>query len=122
MALPRQAEGPGTPEKMVAEMGRLGPSVLLPVGSPLMVTWPGVSSVMSTPAGRFSRARVWVGEKGRRKRRREKWCCCRSIVWAAALLEGLLCALSVESWVLNPVILLQARASKSHLMSSLPDH
>jgi hypothetical protein len=74
MTLPRQLEGPGTPENKVAEMGMVGPRVVLPVGSPLMVTWPGVSSVMSTPAGRFSTARVEWAEV-RKRRKRERWWC-----------------------------------------------
>jgi hypothetical protein len=58
---------------MVAEMGMEGPRVVLPVGSPLMVTWPGVSSVMSTPAGRFSTAVVWWGVVSRKRRRERRW-------------------------------------------------
>ncbi len=87
MTLPRQEDGPGTPEKTVALMGRDGPSVLLPVGSPLMVTWPGVSSVMSTPAGRSSTERERGREERRRRRRVGKWLDGRivGVVWGRLL-------------------------------------
>jgi hypothetical protein len=63
---------------MVMVVGRV---VALPVGSPLMVTWPGVSSVMSTPAGRAVRADPGVMDEKRRRRR-------ESVGWGIVALFG----------------------------------
>lgn len=51
MMWPRQDLGPGTPENMVAVMGRLGSDgeFSIPEGSPFMVTWPVSSCIWAPP-------------------------------------------------------------------------
>lgn len=77
---PRQAFGPGEPEKMVALMGRfrMEGELFTPEGSPLILTWP-VSSWILAPEGSWGAASdvcSWLRMMRRRRRRRDEVLSC----------------------------------------------